>query len=61
MSFKTDVITSIDQMPNKASYLDIQYNLYVLNKIKLGEDSLKSNGGVSHIEAGKRLKKWLTK
>ena len=61
MSLKTDVISSIGQLPNKATYLDIQYNIYVLNKIKNGEDSLKLNGGLTHIEAAKRLKKWLTK
>jgi hypothetical protein len=60
MSLKSDVIASIDGLSNKATYMDIQYNIYVLNKIKQGELSLK-NGGVAHEDVAKRLKKWLTK
>jgi hypothetical protein len=61
MSLKTDVIASLDQLPNKASYMDIQYNLYVMNKIKQGQESIKNKGGIEHCEAAKRLKKWLIK
>ena len=40
--------------------MDIQYNIYVLNKIKQGEQSYK-NGGIGHEDVAKRLKKWLIK
>jgi hypothetical protein len=61
MSFKSDAIASIDQLPSKATYLDIQYSIYVLNKIKNGEDSLRESGGISQEKAKKMMKKWLTK
>jgi len=61
MSLKSDVLASIDHMPDKASYMDLQYNLYVLNKISLGEASIKKNSGIPHAEVAKRLKKWLIK
>ena len=60
MSLKSEVIASIDHLPNKATYMDIQYSIYVLNKIKQGEQSFK-NGGIGHEDVAKRLKKWLIK
>ena len=61
MTLKSEVIHSLDSLPGKAGYMEMQYLLYVTNKIHQGEASLKSKGGVSHRDVSKRLKKWLTK
>ena len=61
MTLKSEVMNSLDILPGKAGYLDMQYSLYVTNKVHQGEATLKLKGGISHKEAGKRLKKWLTK
>ena len=38
---------------------DIQYRLYVLEKVKRGLERAESEGTLSHEEAKARLSKWL--
>jgi hypothetical protein len=47
------------QLPDDCSFEDIQYELYVLEKIRNAEESIARDGGVSHEEAKQRLSKWL--
>jgi predicted transcriptional regulator len=44
-----------------ASLEDIQYNLYVRQKIQQGIDDEEAGRVVSHAEVQRRLAKWLTK
>ena len=48
MKIKDLAIESFKTMPSSATILDMQYRLYVLNKIQKGEESLKKSGGLSH-------------
>ena len=61
MSLKKDVIAGLETLPEKATMLDIQYSLYVIDKIRKGEESLRKHGGIPHEEVKKRLAKWHTK
>lgn len=38
---------------------DIQYHLYVLEKIRRGRDDIKNGRSLTHEQAKERLKKWL--
>jgi hypothetical protein len=48
----------IEQLPNNCTVDDIHYQLYLIDKIKRGEESLRRKGGISHEEVRKRFAKW---
>ncbi len=56
---KADVAAMLDTLPETSSFEDIQYHLYVLEKIKRGLDRADAEGAISHEEATMRLSKWL--
>jgi hypothetical protein len=61
MSLKSDSIEAIKLLPNSATAADIQYQLYVVSKISRSESAVKKQGAVSHVDAAKKLKRWLIK
>lgn len=56
---KDEVISLLKKLPDDASYEDIQYHLYVLEKVKRGLVRTDAEGAISHEEAKARLGKWL--
>ena len=56
---KVEVAAMLNALPETSSFEDIQYHLYVLEKIKRGLDRAESEGTISHEDATKRLSKWL--
>lgn len=56
---KDEVSLLLDKLPNDASYEDIQYHLYVLEKVQRGLKRAEAEGAVSHQDAKARLGKWL--
>ncbi len=58
-SAKQEVEAMIHALPDDATFEDMQYRLYVLEKIHLGRHSLKQDGGVPHEEAKRKMAKWL--
>lgn len=54
-----DVLSLLDRLPKDASLEDIQYHLYVLQKIQCSEARAAAEGWVSNEEARKRLGRWL--
>ena len=56
---KAKVKTLLEQLPDDTSLEDIQYHLYVLEKVRTGVDRAKSEGAVEHDEVKERLGKWL--
>lgn len=58
-SLKAEVATMLDALPDDASLEDIQYHLYVLEKVKRGLERADTEGAMSHEEAKTRLRKWL--
>jgi hypothetical protein len=46
-------------LPEDASLEDIQYHLYVLEKVKRGIERAETEGAISQEEAKARLGKWL--
>lgn len=50
----------LENLPDDASYEDIQHHLYVLEKVKRGLDRAESEGVILHDKAKGRLGKWLS-
>lgn len=57
---KADVHTMLDALPDDSSLEDIQYHLYVLEKIKRGSERAGAGEVLTHEQARQRLGKWLT-
>lgn len=56
---REQAIATIKSLSNDASYNDIMYELYVLQKIENGEEDIKAGRTYTSKEAKKRLGKWL--
>lgn len=59
LTAKQEVEQLLKNLPDDSSYEDIQYHLYVLEKIKRGQVSIAQDGEVEDDEARERLSKWL--
>ena len=55
---KYEVIKMRNNLPNDTSYEDIQYHLYVLQKIKKGLNDLEKGRLYSNEEAKQIFSKW---
>jgi len=55
---KTEVATMLEALPENSSLEDIQYHLYVLEKVKRGLQRAEREGSVAHEDAKARLGKW---
>ena len=51
----------LDQLPDEATLEDIHYHLYVLEKIRRGENRAKTEGTLTQDDVEARLRKWITK
>ncbi len=56
---KDEVSSMLQKLRDDASYEDIQYHLYVLEKVKRGLERAETEGAISHKDAKTRLGKWL--
>ncbi len=58
---KEEVESLLDKLPDDCSLEDIQYHLYVIEKVRHGLEAADSQGTVTQEEAEGQLSKWLTK
>ena len=56
---KAEVRALLDHLPDDASLEDIQYHLYVLEKVKKGVSRAESDGAMTTAQVKERLGKWL--
>lgn len=49
----------LEKLPDDSSFEDIQYHLYVLEKVERGIERAQTEGAVPHEQAKQRLSKWL--
>jgi hypothetical protein len=56
---KREALALIQQLPDNSSLEDIQYHLYVREKVERGLRDLKSKQTLSQKEVERRMKKWL--
>jgi len=57
---KQDVELLLQRLPDNSSVEDIQYHLYVLDKVRRGLEDARVNGTLSQEEVEARFSKWLT-
>jgi hypothetical protein len=57
---KHDVELLLNKLPENCSVEDIQYHLYVLDKVRRGLEDAHVSGSLSQEEVESRLAKWLT-
>ena len=56
---KDEVRELLDNLPDDASLEDIQYHLYVLQKIRMGEEAAHAGMVIPHEEVMRELAEWL--
>ena len=57
---KQQVESLLSKLPENCSLEDIQYHLYVLDKVRHGLKDAQRQGTISQQEVEQRLSKWLT-
>lgn len=58
---KDDVKALLDKLPDDCSLEDIQYHLYVVEKINKGIKRANQEGTLSQDEVERKLAKWISK
>jgi hypothetical protein len=58
---KEEVEALLNRLPEDCSLKDIQYHLYVIEKIRHGLEVADARGTITQEQAEERLGKWLTK
>ena len=60
LAVKQEAQEMIENLPDNCTYEDIQYHLYVVEKIKNGINRVENGETPSHEEAKQRMAKWLS-
>jgi len=55
---KIEVQSLLDKLPDDCTLEDIQYHLYVVEKVHRGIDRASEEGEISQQDVEKRLSKW---
>jgi hypothetical protein len=58
---KQEVSSLLERLPEGSSLEDVQYHLYVIEKIRRGLERVETEGGFSQAQAEDRLHRWLIK
>ncbi|MBC8113694.1 MAG: hypothetical protein H7062_04910 [Candidatus Saccharimonas sp.] len=58
---KEDVRQILDSLPDDTTYEDVQYHLFVRQRIQRGLDEMNSGRTVTQQEVEQRMQKWLDK
>ncbi len=58
---KEDVRVLLDKLPDDCSLEDVQYHLYVVEKIHRGVERAETEGVLSQDDAERKLNKWTSK
>ena len=59
MTVKEQAIKLIRRLPDESTFEDIQYHLYVRQKVNRGIDAVDQGLVVPQVEAEKRVRQWL--
>jgi hypothetical protein len=58
---KEEVGALLQGLPDDCTLEDIQYHLFVLEKIRRGTERAENEGALSQLQVEQRLAKWLAK
>jgi hypothetical protein len=56
---REEVESLLDRLPDNSTIEDIQYHLYVIDKVRKGLESVDRDGGLTQEQVEERLSKWL--
>jgi hypothetical protein len=59
-SAKEEVEALLRRLPDDCTLEDIQYHIYVMEKIRLGVESAETQPTFTTAEAKERLRRWIT-
>jgi hypothetical protein len=54
-----EVESLLERLPKDTSIEDLQYHLYVIDKVRKGLESIENDGGLTQEQVEARLGKWL--
>ena len=57
---KEEVRTLLDKLPDECELEDIQYHIYVVEKIRKGIERAEAEGTLTQEEAEQKFSKWIT-
>lgn len=60
-SAKTTIRRIVKDLPENCTLEDVQYQLYLAQKVQRGLQSIREGRGIPHTQAKQRLSKWLSK
>ena len=58
---KDEVRRLLQKLPEDCTIEDVQYHLYVLEKVRRGEERAESEGSLSSEEVAERMARWVIK
>jgi hypothetical protein len=58
---KEEVRSLLDKLPDNCTFEDIQYHLYVVEKIQRGIERAEEEGALSQDEVERKFGKWTSK
>jgi hypothetical protein len=58
---KQEIRSLLDKLPDDCTFEDVQYHLYVVEKIRRGIQRAEKEGTISQEEVERRLGKWTLK
>jgi hypothetical protein len=58
---KDEVRSLLERLPDDCTLEDVQYHLYVVEKIQSGIERAEKEGEIPHEEVERRLGKWTSK
>lgn len=56
---REEVESLLDRLPDDSTIEDVQYHLYVIDKVRNGLKSVERDGGLTQEQVEERLSKWL--
>lgn len=57
---KDEIQSLLQKLPDDCTFEDVQYHLYVIDKIQKGIKRAESEGTVSQEDVERRLSKWIS-
>ena len=58
-AIKEEVGLLLERLPQDATIEDVQYHLYVMDKVQKGFESIERDGGLTQEQVETKLSKWL--
>jgi len=57
-TLKSEVLEKINRMPENSTFDDLMYEMYLINKIKTGQEQFEKNEFITHEQLISESNKW---